>query len=766
MAIHQQRELLQVTLASIGDGVITTDRDGNVTFLNPVAEHCTGWTLATAVGRPLATVFNIVNEETRRPVENPATRALREGVVVGLANHSVLIAEDGQERPIDDSAAPIRDANGVVAGVVLVFRDVTERRQHERELREALAEAEDITLRHPFLILDADLHVVGANRSFYERFKVLPEETIGRFVYDLGNRQWDIPRLRELLEEIVPQNVTFEEFEVEHDFERIGRCTLVLNARRVRRDGDQGTHILLAIEDVTDRRCAEAAIAVSERRYRRLFETAKDGILILDGGTGRITDVNPFMTELLSYPHEYFLGKELWEIGLFEDATTSREAFVRLQREEYIRYDHLPLRTAGGQAAEVEFISNLYSVDHKPIIQCNIRDITERHHLEEQERAHARALAEISSRKDEFLAMLGHELRNPLAPILNAVYLLARHGEEPPIQRQARDVIERQVAQLKRLVDDLLEVSRISTGRLELRRELITLSGVVEGAVQSTHSFIESRHHELTVSVPERPLWVYADAARLQQVLVNLVMNAAKYMDDGGHIWLTCEELDGEAVVRVRDTGPGIAHDLLPRVFDLFTQAERTLDRAQGGLGIGLAVVQRVMELHGGRVEVASVLGQGSEFVVRLSLAASPAPEQPAAPPAAVRPAFRSVRVLVVDDNVDAAESLALLLSLSGHEVRVAYTGPAALEVAMKDPPEMVLLDIGLPEMDGYEVAERIRKEPALAHTVLVAVTGYGQARDQLRAGAVGFNHYLVKPVDPDQLEQLVDTVARAGGVI
>jgi PAS domain S-box-containing protein len=616
--LHFRPEWCRVTLASIGDAVITTDAAGRVTFLNPVAESLTGWALADAAGQPLDSVFRIVNEESRQPVESPTVRALRDGVVVGLANHTLLIANGGAERPIDDCAAPIRDENGDIAGVVLVFRDISERRRQEQQVQDALAFADNViaTLREPFVVLDRSLRIRKANRAFYRTFHVSREETEGRFVYDLGNRQWDIPRLRTLLEDVLPQNHSFQDFDVEHDFPTVGRKVMLLNARRFVAVDGQPELILLAIEDITERKRAEVAVQTSEVLYRRLFETAKDGILILDAGTGKILDANPFMTDLLGYSQQAFLGKELWEIGLFSERSENEAAFRELQEQGYIRYDHLPLQTKDGRRTEVEFVSNVYRVDHRAVAQCNIRDISERSRMERRLREQTEALADLHRRKDEFLAMLSHELRNPLTPILNAVHLLRLQTNEDQLLQRARAVIERQVNQLARLVDDLMEVSRISTGRVQLRQERVAVSGIVERAVETARPQIDQRRHEITVSLPPETIWLYADAARLEQVVVNLLTNAAKYTDEGGHIWLTVGQESDECVLRVRDTGVGIGPELLPRIFDLFTQAERSLDRSQGGLGIGLALMHRLVEMHRGRVDAYSALGHGSEFVV------------------------------------------------------------------------------------------------------------------------------------------------------
>ena len=347
----QEPEWCRVTLASIGDAVITTDINGGATFLNPVAQSLTGWTLEEAAGQPLDRVFRIINEESRQPVESPAVRALREGVVVGLANHSLLIAKDGTERPIDDSAAPIRNDKGEVAGVVLVFRDISERKRQEQHIRNALTYSDNViaTMREPFLVLDKTLRVQSANRAFYQTFHTEKEETEGRFIYDLGNGQWNIPRLRSLLEGILSNSHPIHDYDVEHDFPAIGKKIMLLNANRFESVNSQPDLILLAIEDITERKRAEIAVHTSEVRYRRLFQTAKDGILILDANSLKIIDANPFMTELLGYAHDEFLGKELWEIGLFGDEPASQAAYHELQEKGYIRYDHLPLKTKNGR---------------------------------------------------------------------------------------------------------------------------------------------------------------------------------------------------------------------------------------------------------------------------------------------------------------------------------------------------------------------------------------------------------------------------------
>jgi len=382
----------------------------------------------------------------------------------------------------------------------------------------------------------------------------------------------------------------------------------------------------------------------------------------------------------------------------------------------------------------------------------------------------ATALAGMDHRKDEFLAMLGHELRNPLGAIVNAALLLRMHsnrnrlqGIEDPVVHQSVNIIERQVGQLAHLVDDLLEVSRITTGRIQLHQERIALAGVINNSVATVRALIDQRKHELTISLPTQAIWLVADAARLEQVVVNLLTNAAKYTDLEGHIWLTVQQEGAEAVLRVQDTGVGIAPEILPRIFDLFTQAERTLDRSQGGLGIGLALVQRLVEMQGGTVEASSTLGQGSEFVVRFPIADCGLPMEAKADDANQKSAIenrKSLRVLVVDDNVDTVSSMSMLVQESGYEVRTAYDSSTALEAALDYRPHVVLLDIGLPGLNGFEVAQRIRQQPALQHVVLIALTGYGQESDRQHSQEAGFDHHLVKPADFGKVLQILAAVS------
>jgi PAS domain S-box-containing protein len=496
--LDQQREWFEVTLNSIGDAVITTDVARRVTSLNPVAEAMTGWSIAEARGKPLERVFNIVNEDTRRVVDNPVAQVLHLGKIIGLANHTALIKKDGTEIAIEDSAAPIRDKKGNVCGAVMVFHDVTKRRRAEQALRD------------------------------------------------------------------------------------------------------------------TDRR------------------------------------------------------------------------------------------------------------------------------------------------KDEFLATLAHELRNPLAPIRQAAHILRAQTATEAQKLWSQDVIDRQVQHMALLIDDLLDISRVSRGTLDLRIATTELAEVIEAAIETARPIVDAKRHKLSVETPHEAVKFAADPLRLAQVLSNLLTNAAKYTDPGGQIRLRAWSDSQAITLSVSDNGIGIPTDNIESVFAMFSQVKASQDRSDGGLGIGLALAKGLVELHGGTIEATSEgLGKGSEFIVRLphGVISAPVPHETAAASTALA---RHRRILIADDNHDAADSLAVLLQMQGHEVTVVRNGREALTTINAVRPEIALLDIGMPELDGYEVARQVRQNTLGRAVTLIAVTGWGQDRDKARALGAGFNHHLTKPIEPTQLLDLI----------
>ncbi len=638
--IAEQRERLRTTLASIGDAVLSTDLDGRVTNMNAVAERLTGWKNREALGQPLEAVFRIVNETTRQPAANPASRALAEGVIVGLANHTVLIAKDGTERPIDDSAAPIRCQDGEIVGCVLVFRDVTERRKAER-----------------------------------------------------------------LLE-------------------------------------------------------------TSEAQSRAVIETSLDCIVTIDHHS-RVLEFNPAAERTFGYTRQEVMGRDISEFIIppaFREQHHQGMARYLQTGEGPVLNRRLELAAVRRDGSEfpVELTVTRNPAGGPPRFTAHLRDITDRKRMENDLRQHAADMSETDRRKNEFLAMLAHELRNPLAPIRNAVQIVKLAGGHDAAVASASEMMERQLGQMVRLVDDLLDVSRISRGKIELRKERVDLTMIVHNAVEATRPLSQCMAHQLDVHLPPQPIYLHADPARLTQVLHNLLNNACKFTDEGGRISLSIEREGSQAVIRVRDNGIGVAAEQLPRIFEMFMQIDTSLERTVGGLGIGLTLVKNLVDMHEGTVEVRSEgLGRGCEFIVRLPLAKDEGGRMKDEPESdssfILHPSsFSSKRVLVVDDNVDAATTLAMLLKLHGHQTHTAHDGEEALQSADELRPEVMLLDIGLPKLNGYEVARRLREQPWGREILLVALTGWGQEEDRQRSKEAGFDGHLVKPVDLEALKRLL----------
>jgi PAS domain S-box-containing protein len=1095
--LHRQREWLRITLASIGDAVITTDTAGRVTFMNGVAEALTGWSRQHAEGQPLETVFRIVNEYTGAGVENPVARVLREGKVVGLANHTTLIARDGTERPIADSAAPIQEEKGEVAGVVLVCRDVTLQRRAEEARRHLAAIVEN----SDDAILSKNLAgiITSWNKAAERLYGYTAEEIIGQHV-----------------SVVVPAEQSDELAAIMDRIKR-GELTDHFRTLRCRKDGslvnvsvtvsplvDAAGQLIGAstiARDITAEKRAERELRESEERKAGILRTALDCIITIDQ-QGKIVEFNPAAERTFGYRRDEVMGQEMAELivppalrerhyrGLahylatgegpvlgrriempalradgtelqvelaitairldghplftayLRDLSESKRvesrraarlavtqilaaaatmdeavprilqsicealgwdvgAFWRVDNQEQVlrcsevwhrpsaqvsefeaitrhrvfppgiglpgriwtsrqpawipdvvkdtNFPRAPIAdreglhgafgipvtvgaeflgaveffsreirepdadllemmgTIGGQIgqyierqsaearlrvaeADAHFLADASAalasvVDYESTLQkvarlavpffadwCAIDMLDEDNSLRRLAVAHVdpakvdlarnmqrrfppdpaspqgvwniirtgeseliaeisdellessvkdaellavlrelglksyigvplsvrgkvlgvltfiaaesgrlydandlavaedlahraavaiensklyHALREADRRKDEFLALLGHELRNPLAPISNALHVMKLPQADDAMRHHAREVLERQVENMVRLVDDLLDVSRIMRGKVELRREPVELANIVARAVETVQPVIDAEGHRLEMSLSPEPLWVYGDLLRLSQVVANLLNNAAKYTDKGGTITLTTAREGGQAVVRVRDTGIGLTPDLLPRIFDMFFQAARRTKEAQGGLGIGLSLVRGLVESHGGSVEAHSAgPGMGSEFVVRLPIDRG----EGSAHRQRQRPADRLVarRVLVVDDNTDAADSLAMLLRLLGQNVLIAYDGQTALQQAEANPPAIAFVDLGMPRMDGYELARLFRAHSALKGVVLVALTGWGQPEDRQRTKETGFDHHLVKPVEAETLRQLL----------
>jgi two-component system CheB/CheR fusion protein len=532
-----------------------------------------------------------------------------------------------------------------IDGAAMAFVDIDTLKRTAEDLAISRDNAETIveTVWEPLLVLDRDLRVQRANAAFYRVFQIDSHSINGRSFAELEDRAWDDTDLLSKLRQVIPENSRLSDFELQTTFSKIGQRIVLLNAHRIFWEGSGTQMILMAIEDITNRK-------------------------------------------------------------------RDQEQATLLAREQA-----------------------------------------------------ARAEAESQNRlKDEFLAMLAHELRNPLAPIRNSFYILQHRFKGDPLVDQALAMSDRQIGHMSRLLDDLLDIARINRGKIQLRKELLQFQSVIQRAIESSQFLIDSRAHKLNVSLPAEPVYLIADPARLEQIFCNLLNNAAKYTDSGGHIQVDAQVEDLEIVVRVSDDGVGISPPLLSRVFDLFTQADRSIDRSQGGLGIGLSLVKNLVHLHAGSVAAFSEgEGRGCIFEVRLPRVESESrSESVTNPPGADQKDQRKGKaVLVVDDNRDAALTLSMLLTAAGHQVDMAYNGRDALAMAADRRPDIVLLDIGLPGMDGYEVARRLRQDLKLSDTMIVAVTGYGQDEDRRRSAEAGFDLHYIKPLNPRELDDLMAKV-------
>lgn len=1082
--LHEQQEWLGVTLASIGDAVIATDTEGRVTFLNPVAAELTGWTQVEAAGQPLETVFTILHEQTRQPVENPVEKVIREGVVVGLGNHTILIAKDGSERPIDDSAAPIRNANGTMIGVVLIFRDVTEQRRAEQELRASEARKSAIleTALDCIITMDHQGKVIEFNPAAEKTFGFSRTEVVGRQLADVLIP----PSLRERHRHglahylatgegpVIGQRVELpalhadgSEFPVELAITRISTdgpplFTAYLRDISERKRTDQHRNVRLAVTQVLslaasvqeaargllqavcdnlgwdvgffwtvdeqqqaflicrqswhraglpltafetasfnrtfgrdeglpgrawgggrpiwlldvahdpqfpraasaaeeglhsafacpilvgnrtlgvieffsqhlrepdadllemmgtmsgtigqfiERKIAEDELRQSEEELADFFENATIGLHWV-GADGVILRANQAELNMLGYEPKEYIGRSirefhadedvicdilnrlqageklrdfparmrskdgslkqvlidssvLWKEGRFvhtrcftRDVTEHKrhEAILAAQKrvlellvqgaplpdvldalceaiEEHSQQkliatvllmdkDGQRLRSTAGRRAPVAYAHGIDGAEIGPCagscgtaayrreqvivsdiatdpLWADYRELALSHGLlacwstpffssqgkvlgtfavysptprkpspEElrlldilsrtagiavERRRDEEALRDADRRKDEFLATLAHELRNPLAPIRSGLEVMKMSRDDPATLEETRLTMERQTQQLITLVDDLLDISRITLGKLELRRCRVKLSDVVQSAVEASKPFIAEANHEFLVVVPDSHIHLNADPHRLAQVISNLLNNAAKYTPEGGRIRLLVERRGGDAVISVEDNGLGIPAEMLDRIFEMFAQIDQPAEKAYTGLGIGLTLVKSLVEMHEGQIKVESEgRNQGSKFSVQLPILE----EEPetAAKPKEVALVNHKYRVLIIDDNKAAAHMLSLVVKMLGNEVQTANDGKEGVDVAAEFRPDVILMDIGMPKMNGYEAARHIRQKSWGKEMFLVALTGWGQDEDKKRTRDAGFNHHLTKPAEPSELQKL-----------
>ena len=749
-----RNEYLHVTLHSIGDGVIVTDAEGKITRLNPVAEKLTGWTTEDAAGKPLETVFRIVNEDSRATVENPAIRALREGTIVDLANHTILISKDGAEFPIDDCAAPIRNSAGNTMGAILIFRDVADRRAAEAVMVEQKNLLQTLIANTSSMLFMTDKadRITVVNR--------VAEEATGYSAGELLNQN-----LHELLCPSAPceKRSSLEGF-VPSDLPRDRRTLRQRELYFRRKDGSSfpvrysssplihkglPSGAVVEAQDITEERARESAWDDSEA----LFSQLADAIPQLVWAAHPDGFIYWYNSRWYEYTGTTFEQVQGWGWQRVHDP----DILPRVLHEWHAAIHEgrvfsmvFPLRGADGNFRP--FLTRMIPVRDSAgkIIRWfgSNTDISEQTAMEEELRRTAAKLLDADSRKDEFLATLAHELRNPLAPISTGLELMKLMQDEPGQMEEIRAMLERQTLQLVVLVDDLLEVSRVTRGKFELRRRLVTLDDVVQSAVEASRPIIDQKGHRLQLAMPEQTVCLNADPHRLAQVLSNLLNNAAKYTPQRGNIVLTGESRGPDLLLSVKDDGIGIPPEMRESIFEMFVQVEEPERRFRSGLGIGLTLVRSLVEMHGGAVEVhSSGIGHGSEFRVHLPIVVDSPQEEEAPPPIVEHALTSSLKVLIVDDNREAVETLGIMVDRLGHEVRRANDGQSAIDIAATFLPNVILMDVGMPRLDGCEAARRIREEPWGKSITLVALTGWGQDEDRRRTHEAGFDHHLVKPV-------------------
>ena len=752
--LWEQREQFRVTLSSIGDGVITTDTQGNVTFMNPVAEAMTGWPQTEAHGRCLDEVFRVVDEETRVPVANPVNEVLRTGTVVGLANNTSLIRKDGATLAIEDSAAPIRDTAGNISGCVMVFHDVTQRRRAERALR-----ANEDRLRDSARRLQLAMSAGEMGDWVWEaETNLLSLSTRAAQLFGLPA---NAPVSRDQLRALVPpedglrtklefDRALLEKTDYRVEFRvRRGNGPAVWVAARGRgvyADDGNVVGMIGMIQDITERRVSEEL----RGRLAAVVESSTDAV-VSKTLESVITTWNHGAERLFGYKAEDVIGKPVTILIPPEHLDEEPLILERIKSGESVApYQTVRLRKDGTRVDVSLAVSPIRDLHGRIIGASKIaRDITPQKHAEA-------ALRETDRRKDEFLATLAHELRNPLAPIRQAVVIAQSPGATDAQKRWSHDVINRQVHNMALLLDDLLDISRITRGTLALRTRTTDLASIVAAAVETARPLIDAKRHAFSMQLPVERIELAADPMRLAQVLSNLLTNAAKYTDPDGRIGLTASCDAGVITISVTDTGIGISPDAMDKLFGMFSQVRSSKDRSEGGLGIGLALAKALVELHGGTIEAQSPgTERGSEFIIRLPVRTQQTGQaEPSTRPGPERALRR--RVLIADDNRDAAESLAMLLQMEGHEVTVVHDGREAVTAFEKMRPDAALLDIGMPGLNGYEIARIIRRAPHGRDITLVAVTGWGQENDKAQATEAGFNHHFTKPVEPDAITALL----------
>jgi hypothetical protein len=745
---------LRIFIDSVRDyAMLMLDPSGKVVSWNSGAEAIKGYRAEEIIGRHFSQFYP--PEALARGL--PAHELNVASATGRFEDEGWRVRRDGSQFWANVIITALRDVSGRLIGFAKVTRDLTERRHVEETLRQSEERFRSLVhgiKDYAIFMLDPGGNVAtwneGARRiKGYETEEIVgshfslfyPPEMLERGVPD---RELRMARLEGSFED--------EGWRLRKDGSRFWANVIITAMRDA---GGNLTGFSKVTRDLTERRAHEMQLRESEERFRLLVEGVSEYAIVMLDRQGAVSSWNAGAARIQGYEPSEIIGRHFSHFYSAEDVADNKpwQQLHRARIEGRVTDENWRVRKDRTLFWAGTAITSLYDADgnHYGFAQV-MQDLTQRRHTQ--------SLADAAQRMQEFIAMLAHELRNPLAPIRNAVELMGRKGLNDPTLEAMRQTIARQSAHLTRLLDDLLDVNRIARGQFVIEMAPVDLSEVLARAIESSRPNIESRGHRLNASSIAPPLWVQGDAVRLTQVFVNILNNAGKYTPNGGEISLRAAVQDGEVVARIRDTGRGIERAELERVFDLFVQLHPTSDAAIGGLGVGLALVRRVVELHAGNVRVVSDgAGKGSEFIVRLPSNAAGSAVRPAVAPPLPESAHR-LRVLLVDDNRDAADTLELLVRSMHHEVRAVYDGQSALRLIESFRPQVVLLDIGMPHMNGYEVAKEISRASAEPRPVLVAVTGWGQETDRARAHDVGFRFHFVKPVTEHAMQSMLNEVA------
>lgn len=735
--------------------IFTLDPEGNITSWNEGAHLIKGYTADEIIGSHFSRFYPREEVERGWP-EYELARAAADG---RFEDESWRIRKDGSRFWANVIITALRDSNGELIGYSKVTRDLTERRRYEESLRlgeERFRMLVEHVSDYAIFMLDAEGFVTtwndGARQiTGYERDEIIGSHLSRFYPPDAIQRSWPEHELK-----IARMEGRFEDegWRIRKDGSRFW-ANVIITALR----DPNGTLMGFSkiTRDLTEKRRQEQALAESEERFRLLVEGVDDYAIFMLDRNGFVTSWNSGAERISGYTSREILGKHFSHFYTAEDIAAHKpwKQIAESRQAGRVTDEGWRARKDGTLFWASSVMTALHDAEARPYGFAHVmQDLTHRRHAE--------ALADRAQRTHEFIAMLAHELRNPLAPIRNAVELMGRKGLGDPVLEAMRQTIDRQSALLTRIIDEFLDVNRIARGKFDIAKEPLDLADVISRAIETTRPLIDARGHRFKTDIPATPLRLNGDALRLTQVVVNLLSNAAKYTPQGGVISLNVIRRGADIEIRVKDNGRGIDAENLEKIFDLFTQIDPEEVQGQGGLGVGLALVRRVVELHGGLVQARSEgHGKGSEFIVRLPLSFGTLQSVGGDVPVDEPLHDGRLRVLVVDDNKDAADSLHLLLESIGQDTFTVYDGRAALEAIEKFRPDIVMLDLGMPGMSGYEVAQEIdaRAAEGRGRPVLAAVTGWGQEADRIRTRDAGFEYHLVKPVEVQALRKLLSDV-------